>query len=111
MAFIEASNDGLLSGTATVTIVPGPPNLTRRIVKAINISNSDTASVTVTVQYVSGGGTRQIAAITLSVGDTMVFGEDDFFVLDNPSKSITCFMSAPAASINPSFVVCWGDAS
>jgi len=69
-AFTEGSNDGTLNGTTPVTLVASPGTSTQRIIKAITIQNRDTASVTITVRYVSSGGTRQIARVILAVGDT-----------------------------------------
>jgi hypothetical protein len=67
--FTEGASDGVLNGTSDVTVVAAPASGTRRIIKAINIENKDTAPVTVTVKYDSGTQ-RTIAKTTLAVGDT-----------------------------------------
>ena len=69
-AFTESANDGTLNGTNAVTIVASPAASTRRIIKSISIQNRDTLPVTITLRYVSAGGTRQIWVGTLQVGDT-----------------------------------------
>lgn len=69
-AFTEGSNDGALNGTASVTLVASPAAATRRVVKNITIFNKDTAAVTVTVSYNANGTLRNIAKVTLAVGDT-----------------------------------------
>jgi hypothetical protein len=69
-AFTEGSNDGVLNGTSPVTIVAAPAASTRRVIKSITIMNRDTTPVVVTINLVSAGGTRQIAKVTLAVGDT-----------------------------------------
>lgn len=69
-AFTEGSSDGALNGTSSVTIVASPASSTRRLVKTIYISNTDTASVTLTVSYNDNATLRQIAKVTLQVGDT-----------------------------------------
>jgi len=67
--FTEGASDGVLNGTSDVTVVAAPAASTRRIIKAINIENKDSAPVTVTVKYDSGTQ-RTIAKTTLAVGDT-----------------------------------------
>jgi hypothetical protein len=67
--FTEGASDGTLNGTTDVTVVAAPASSTRRIIKAINIENKDSAPVTVTVKYDSGTQ-RTIAKTTLAVGDT-----------------------------------------
>jgi len=69
-AFTEGSNDGALNGTTSVTLVASPAAATRRVVKNITIFNKDTAAVTVTVSYNANGTLRNIAKVTLAVGDT-----------------------------------------
>jgi hypothetical protein len=51
-------------------MVASPAASTRRIIKSINIQNTDTVSATVTVGYVNGANTRILAKVTLSAGDT-----------------------------------------
>jgi hypothetical protein len=68
--FTEGASDGTLNGTSTVTMVASPAASTRRVIKSINIQNTDTAQVTVTVGYYNGTNTRVIAKVTLNVGDT-----------------------------------------
>lgn len=68
--FTEGASDGTLNGTSTVTMVASPAASTRRVIKSINIQNTDTAQITVTVGYYNGTNTRVIAKATLSVGDT-----------------------------------------
>jgi hypothetical protein len=69
-AFTEGSSDGALNGTLSVTIVASPASSTRRLIKTIYISNTDTAQVTLTVSYNDNSTLRQIAKVTLQVGDT-----------------------------------------
>lgn len=69
-AFTEASNDGALNGTNSVTLVAAPAAATRRVVKNITIYNRDTAAVTVTVSFNANSTLRNIAKVTLQVGDT-----------------------------------------
>jgi len=68
--FTEGANDGTLNGATPVTLVTSPAASTQRIIKSIIIQNRDTAAVTITVNYISSGGTRQIWKGTLAVNDT-----------------------------------------
>jgi hypothetical protein len=69
-AFTEGSTDGALNGTSQVTLVAAPAASTRRLVKTINIQNRDTAAVTLTITYNNNSTLRNIAKVTLQVGDT-----------------------------------------
>ena len=69
-AFTEGSTDGALNGTSQVTLVAAPAASTRRLVKTINIQNRDTAAVTLTITYNNNATLRNIAKVTLQVGDT-----------------------------------------
>jgi hypothetical protein len=68
--FVEGSSDGALNGTTQVTLVSAPAASTRRLIKSIFIENRDTASVTLTVTLNNNGTLRNIAKVTLAVGDT-----------------------------------------
>ena len=69
-AFTEGSTDGALNGTSSVTLVAAPASATRRVVKNITIYNKDTAAVTITVSFNANSTLRNIAKVTLQVGDT-----------------------------------------
>jgi hypothetical protein len=109
MSFLEIASDGTLNGTTPVTLVSSPSAQTRRIVKSLTIQNRDTANVTLTLNYVNGASTRQIASITLSAGDSLVCGEEDFYVLDTVNKSITAVLSSPPTTTNPDYCVAYAD--
>ena len=68
--FVEGSSDGTLNGTSQVTLVSSPASSTRRLIKTIYIENKDTAPVTLTVTLNNNGTLRNIAKVTLAVGDT-----------------------------------------
>ena len=68
--FTEGSNDGALNGTTPVTLVAAPGASTQRVVKSIAIQNRDAAPVTITISYNNNTTLRQIAVVTLAVGDT-----------------------------------------
>jgi hypothetical protein len=68
--FVEGSSDGALNGTSQVTLVSAPAASTRRLIKTIYIENRDTAAVTVTITLNNSSTLRNIAKVTLQVGDT-----------------------------------------
>jgi len=68
--FVEGSSDGTLNGTSQVTLVSAPASSTRRLIKTIYIENKDTAPVTLTITLNNNGTLRNIAKVTLAVGDT-----------------------------------------
>ena len=68
--FVEGSSDGTLNGTSQVTLVSAPAASTRRLIKTIYIENKDTAPVTLTITLNNNGTLRNIAKVTLAVGDT-----------------------------------------
>ena len=68
--FVEGSSDGALNGTTQVTLVASPAASTRRLIKTIYVENRDTAAVTITVTLNNSSTLRNIAKVTLQVGDT-----------------------------------------
>ena len=69
-SFAEGSSDGALNGTTQVTLVAAPAASTKRLIKSIFIQNKDTASVTLTITVNNNGTLRNLAKVTLAVGDT-----------------------------------------
>ncbi len=104
----EGANDGTLSGTVPVTLVPAPATGVSqriRIVRAITIHNCDTAAVVPTVRYVHSTLSRKIWQGTLAVGDTW---ECDLpIVLDDTDKSITAVLAGAASANQPDFTSSW----
>lgn len=108
----SVSNDGTLNGTTAVTLIPAPGSGVIRVAKTININNTDTAPVVVSVKYKNIATTRIIWSGTLQIGDTWQYGEaGDLIVLDSPNKSIVALMSAPPTTVNPDFTACYGDSN
>jgi hypothetical protein len=75
--FTEGSNDGVFDGTTPVTLVAAPAASARRIIREITVYNADTAAVTITVNFVSTGGTRKMFSFTLAVGGTWKLSESE----------------------------------
>jgi hypothetical protein len=69
-AFTEGASNGVINNTTPVTIVSAPASSTRRVIKSISVQNTDSTSHTITVKYVtSGGSTSIIGKATLAAGD------------------------------------------
>lgn len=68
--FTEGATDGALNGASSVTLVAAPASSTRRVIKNVTIQNRDTAAVTLTISYNNNSTLRQVAKVTLNVGDT-----------------------------------------
>jgi hypothetical protein len=72
--FVEGSTDLVSNGTSPVTVVAAPAASTRRVIKTISIYNADTAPVVISINFVSAGGTRIVAKVSLAIGDTWTLG-------------------------------------
>jgi hypothetical protein len=64
-AYTPGSNDTVTNSTTVVEFVAAPAASTQRHIESISVYNVDTAAATVTIQYVSAGGTRNIAKVVL----------------------------------------------
>ncbi len=64
-AYTPGSNDTITNDTTIVEFVAAPAASTQRHVESISVYNVDTAAATVTIQYVSAGGTRQLVKVVL----------------------------------------------
>lgn len=109
MAFTEGANDGALNGTTEVTLVAAPAAATRRIVKSVTICNVDTVANEILVYVLNGASLRYLCKATLAVKDSLVFGEEDFIVLDGTGKSLRAKMGAAVTTTNPDFNACYAD--
>jgi len=72
-AFTEGSNDGVLNGTAEVTLVSAPTAGTRMIVKDLVVCNLDTDNVTLLVQVANGASRRTVYKKLLVPDETFTF--------------------------------------
>ena len=68
--FSNGENDGALNGTTPVVLVSAPSSGSQRTIKYISIENRDTTAKTVTIYLDNNGTQRNIAVVTLNVGDT-----------------------------------------
>lgn len=102
-AFTEGSNDGTLNGTTPVTLVAAPSASTQRVIKEIIISNTDTASVTLSVYLKDGVSSRRIFYGTIVTNGTFtlngVFDATGAFLTTSSGSFVTSVTaSSPLAS-------------
>lgn len=98
--FGPKASDGVTTGTTPVTVVAAPSSGVTRIVKTVTVFNNDTEARTVTLTYLSNASERVVAAQTLQVGESLIFGGDgEILVLDATTKSVTAELDdAPLAN-------------
>lgn len=77
--FNPYSTNGASNNTSVVTIMAAPAASTQRQLKEVSIFNADTQNTTVTVQLNSGGTTRIICRINLSINETLFYIDTDGF--------------------------------
>lgn len=85
--YTPGANATQTNGSTAVDAVAAPAASTQRQVKLLTIRNSDTAAVTLTVQYNDNGTARIVWSGTLQVGETFVYTDGEGFrVLDNSGQ-------------------------
>jgi len=91
------------NSTTAVDIAVSPDGNTRREIKGIQVSNSDTAAATVRIYMVTGSTSVQIANINLQVDDTLLYTDSaSWRVIDgngNIKQNTTSSTSITAATI------------
>jgi len=107
MAFLEINNNGTLNSTTPVTVVAAPAASTRRLLKNLVFYNADTASVTLTINYVHGANTRILKRVTITTLDTYVW--EPMLVLDATNKSLTAVLAGAITTTQPDFVSNYAD--
>lgn len=82
--YAPGANDGATNSGTAVTAVAAPGASTSRQVKFLTVRNSDTAAVTLTVQYNNNGTTRILWSGALAVGDLWIYTDGEGVrVIDN----------------------------
>ncbi|HEX7828640.1 MAG TPA: hypothetical protein VF787_03255 [Thermoanaerobaculia bacterium] len=83
-----------------VDVVPAPDTIAdgSRRLKFASLSNQDTASITVTVQYVDGGVTHILTVVTLAQGDTLYYEEGSGWYSTDTTGAIKQISDATVAS-------------
>jgi hypothetical protein len=70
-----SSANGTTNSAVAVDMVAVPGVGVSRQIKALMITNEDTAAAVVTIRYNDGGTTRTLFKATLAVGDNLVYGD------------------------------------
>jgi len=106
-AYTPGSNDTVTNSTTAVEFVAAPAASTQRHVESISVYNVDTASATVTIQYVSAGGTRQVIKVVLLTLETLVYEDGTGWqAIDANGNLKTSFPGmAPAGTAESDFIV------
>jgi len=106
-AYTPGSNDTVTNSTTAVEFVVAPAASTQRHVESISVYNVDTASATVTIQYVSAGGTRQIIKVVLLTLETLIYEDGaGWQIIDANGNLKTSFPGmAPAGTAESDFIV------
>jgi hypothetical protein len=68
---------GTTSGTTPVTIAAAPTNGVQRDVMTITVHNKDTASATVTINFVDSGTSYVMFKGVLDSGDQVIYSDED----------------------------------
>lgn len=112
MAIAYKNEHGTLNGTTAVTVVSAPGSGITRLVAWISIANTDSASVTVTLNLAdSGPVTRQLVKATLAVGESLLWEPSRPLALQDANESIQAVMDAAATTTNPDYVSSFAEVS
>ena len=89
--FTPINSHGVTNGAADVTMVAAPAASTQRLIQNMTVFNADTAAVTVTIQLhdTVGPVDRRLVPVTLPVGYSLHFREDQWQVLDTNGAMVT----------------------
>ena len=71
-SFVSGVSDGTTNGTTEVELVAAPGS-GKRMVKGLNIYNTDTAACTITIRIKNGATYRTITKVTLAAGETLTY--------------------------------------
>jgi len=106
-AYTPGSNDTVTNSTTAVEFVAAPAASTQRHVESISVYNVDTASATVTIQYVSAGGTRQIIKVVLLTLEQLFYEDGTGWQIIDANGNVKTSHSptVPSATAESSFVV------
>jgi hypothetical protein len=111
MSFIETGFEGDFNAMTPVDIVPVPSAATRRLVRSINVSNTDSVEHNVIIYKSAGAGptVRELTRVLLLAGES--FEYDRLTILDNTNEKITGVLGEAIATVNPTFDAAFADAT
>ena len=67
------TNTVLTNNTTAVTVVPAPTSAVNRLMRSLNINNTDTANATVTIRYNDNGTIYTLLKLALASGETATY--------------------------------------
>ena len=102
------SADGTLNGATEVTLVGPPSSGVNRLVRWIDVHNSDDMDIDLWIFMANGANRRVIFRSTLNSGDTFQLDSNDVIPLDS-NRSIVAKISGPANSQEPDWTSGWAD--
>jgi len=106
-ALAGAGNQGSLNGLTHVELVAAPGAGVFRMIRALYINHTDSATVILHMAKKVGGNEYQFHSQLLCQGYTVEFGDGDSVILTAGESLVAWLDSAPVT--NPTFVVSFGD--
>lgn len=93
--FSPASNTGQTNNSTPVTIVDVPAASTQRQLKFASVYNADTVAATVTIRLNDNSTLRKIFVIALTSGDTLIYSDGAWQVMNSSGQVKTSLGGAP----------------
>jgi hypothetical protein len=106
-ALAGAGNHGSLNGLTHVELVATPGAGVFRMIRALYINHTDSATVVLHLAKKIGANEYQFHSQLMLQGYTVEFGDGDSIILVQGESVVGWLDSAPAT--NPTFVVSFGD--
>lgn len=78
-SYTASSSDGVSNGTNPVTLVAAPSASAQHQIKHINVTNTNTTSVHVTIRVLETATARKVCAVTLEPMDTLQYADGEGF--------------------------------
>jgi hypothetical protein len=92
------ANQTNTNNTTDTEILAAPAGSTQRQLKYLNVFNVDTAAATVTIKYNDNTTKRILLKVTLAVGESLVFSDEDGWSISGTSgQTKTVFFAAPGS--------------
>lgn len=111
MAFTEGNSHAVSNSTTPVTLVAGPRDPVRRVVKMVTIYNAHSGSVEAILRFKDGATTRVLWRGTLATLTHKELPENGgVYVLDSAAESLEVVLTSSPAT-QSDLTAHWGDSS
>lgn len=90
---------GTTNGVTQADLVVAPAGSTQRVVRYINLENSDTGSITVTISYSDSGVLKTLISLTMQIGENLVWTGASWEVFDATGALKTTFATVATNSV------------